>query len=86
MSRSNKDKGTKQRGPRFSNYHPLLPKRYVPAWQLDMKNRAVVIQVRYNLAANNYILLLLLLQNGKIYGSGDNWKGHVSYFLQGRGQ
>lgn len=29
----------------FSAHHPMIPKRYVPAWQLDMKNRKLIIQV-----------------------------------------
>lgn len=31
--------------PLFSAHHPLLPRRYVPAWQLDMKNRKLLSQV-----------------------------------------
>ena len=30
---------------RFSSHHPMIPKRYVPAWQLDMKNRERIIEV-----------------------------------------
>jgi len=30
----------------FSRYHPLIPKRYVPQWQTDMKNRKLIIDVR----------------------------------------
>ncbi len=29
----------------FSAYHPMVPKRYVPPWQLDMKNRARTLEV-----------------------------------------
>ena len=29
----------------FSGYHPMVPKRYVPPWQLDMKNRARTLEV-----------------------------------------
>lgn len=29
----------------FSAKHPMIPKRYVPPWQLDMKNRARTLQV-----------------------------------------
>lgn len=31
----------------FSVHHPLLPRRYVPAWQLDMKNRGNISQVKW---------------------------------------
>ena len=31
----------------FSAHHPMIPKRYVPAWQLDMKNRKLIIQNCY---------------------------------------
>lgn len=30
---------------RFSAKHPMIPKRYVPPWQLDMKNRERTLQV-----------------------------------------
>ena len=30
---------------RFSSHHPMIPKRYVPAWQLDMKNRERIMEV-----------------------------------------
>ena len=30
---------------RFSNHHPMIPKHYVPPWQLDMKNRYRIIEV-----------------------------------------
>jgi len=29
----------------FSRYHPMIPKRYVPQWQTDMKNRKLIIDV-----------------------------------------
>lgn len=29
----------------FSAHHPLIPKLYVPAWQQDMENRKLIIQV-----------------------------------------
>ena len=29
----------------FSAYHPMIPKRYVPPWQLDMKNRTRTLEV-----------------------------------------
>lgn len=29
----------------FSSHHPMIPKRYVPPWQLDMKNRYRIIEV-----------------------------------------
>ena len=29
----------------FSAFHPLIPRRYVPAWQTDMKNRRLIIKV-----------------------------------------
>lgn len=32
--------------PVFSSFHPLIPKHYVPEWQLDMKNRRLIIQVQ----------------------------------------
>jgi len=87
--------------PRFSNHHPLLPKRYVPPWQLDMKNRAILIQVKNNNCMEiwlntciklhvcyiNYIpVYYIIIQNGKVYSKQGNWKGHVSMFLQGRGK
>ncbi len=31
---------------RFSAHHPTIPRRYVPEWQTDMKNRALIVQVR----------------------------------------
>ena len=30
---------------RFSAHHPMIPKRYVPPWQLDMKNRTRILEV-----------------------------------------
>ena len=30
----------------FSSYHPMIPKRYVPPWQLDMKNRSEILEVK----------------------------------------
>ena len=30
---------------KFSGYHPVIPKRYVPRWQTDMKNRKLTIDV-----------------------------------------
>jgi len=30
---------------KFSGYHPVIPKRYIPQWQTDMKNRKLIIQV-----------------------------------------
>ena len=30
----------------FSRYHPMIPKRYVPQWQTDMKNRKLIVEVR----------------------------------------
>ena len=29
----------------FSAYNPMVPHRYVPEWQLDMKNRENIIKV-----------------------------------------
>ena len=29
----------------FSVHHPLIPTRYVPAWQLDMRNRRNIVKV-----------------------------------------
>ena len=29
----------------FSAHHPIIPTRYVPEWQLDMKNRTNIIKV-----------------------------------------
>lgn len=29
----------------LSAHHPLIPRRYVPAWQTDMENRKLIIQV-----------------------------------------
>lgn len=31
---------------KFSAHHPMIPRRYVPAWQLDMQNRRNIIKVR----------------------------------------
>jgi len=31
--------------PRFTVHHPMIPQRYVPPWQLDMKNRKQIILV-----------------------------------------
>jgi hypothetical protein len=31
--------------PRFSAYHSMIPKRYVPSWLLDIKNRKLITQV-----------------------------------------
>ena len=41
---------------RFSAYHPMIPKRYIPAWQVDMKNRKLIIKVRYKWMSNSYVL------------------------------
>lgn len=30
--------------PKFSAYHPVIPKLYTPAWKLDMKNRDRIIE------------------------------------------
>ena len=30
--------------PKFSAYHPVIPKLYTPEWKLDMKNRASIVQ------------------------------------------
>eukprot|EP00118_Oscarella_pearsei_P028952 m.3344 g.3344 ORF g.3344 m.3344 type:complete len:99 (+) comp9280_c0_seq1:22-318(+) len=30
--------------PKFSRHHPMIPRRYVPGWQLDMKNRKATIE------------------------------------------
>ena len=35
----------------FSARHPMVPTLYVPAWQLDMKNRKLILQVRKKLAS-----------------------------------
>ena len=32
-------------GALFSAHHPMIPRLYVPAWQLDMKNRRLISQV-----------------------------------------
>lgn len=29
----------------LSAHHPLIPRRYVPEWQSDMRNRALIVQV-----------------------------------------
>ena len=29
----------------LSAHHPLIPRRYVPAWQTDMENRKLIIEV-----------------------------------------
>ena len=29
----------------FSPHHPMIPDRYVPAWQMDMENRRSIIKV-----------------------------------------
>ncbi|CAI8005917.1 hypothetical protein GBAR_LOCUS4480 [Geodia barretti] len=29
---------------KFSAHHPMIPRRYVPAWQLDMQNRGNIIK------------------------------------------
>ncbi|XP_003387933.2 PREDICTED: uncharacterized protein LOC100641770 [Amphimedon queenslandica] len=29
---------------RFSSHHPMIPKHYVPPWQLDMKNRYRILE------------------------------------------
>lgn len=31
--------------PVFSLHHPMVPKRYVPEWQMDMKNRKLIAMV-----------------------------------------
>lgn len=33
----------------FSAHHPLIPKRYVPQWQLDMENRRNIGKVKQTL-------------------------------------
>nr|XP_002129969.1 testis-expressed protein 43-like isoform X1 [Ciona intestinalis] len=33
-----------QHVPNFSRLHPVIPKRYVPEWKTDMKNRNKLIQ------------------------------------------
>ncbi|XP_028403014.1 testis-expressed protein 43-like [Dendronephthya gigantea] len=30
--------------PVWSRHHPVIPKRYVPAWTTDMKNRRLIVQ------------------------------------------
>jgi len=30
--------------PKFSNLHPMIPKRYVMEWKTDMKNRTRILQ------------------------------------------
>ena len=29
--------------PKFSAYHPVIPKLYTPEWKLDMTNRASIV-------------------------------------------
>ena len=33
-----------QSNPKFSQYHPVIPKLYTPAWKLDMKNRDRIVE------------------------------------------
>ncbi|XP_062509689.1 uncharacterized protein LOC134185827 isoform X2 [Corticium candelabrum] len=35
---------TASTAPLFSRYHPMIPKCYVPPWQLDMNNRRFIIE------------------------------------------
>jgi len=30
--------------PKFSKYHPVIPRRYVPEWKNDMKNRELIVK------------------------------------------
>ena len=34
------------RVPEFSRLHPIIPQRYVPEWNHDMKNRKLIVEVR----------------------------------------
>lgn len=38
------EKPASQTKPKFSNYHPIIPKNYTPAWKLDMKNRGLIVE------------------------------------------
>ena len=38
------EKPASQIKPKFSIYHPIIPKNYTPAWKLDMKNRELIVE------------------------------------------
>lgn len=70
----------------FSVHHPMIPTFYVPAWQLDMQNRRNIIKVwRFQSECSLYQFShSVLIQNCELAGN-PLWRGHVSYFLNGRG-
>ncbi|XP_071963182.1 sperm-associated microtubule inner protein 10-like [Antedon mediterranea] len=35
---------TNSRVPKFSKLHPIIPRRYVPEWKNDMKNRELIVK------------------------------------------
>ena len=39
--------------PKFTPYHPLIPKLYISAWKQDMKNRDLIVE-NCNLAGLPY--------------------------------
>lgn len=72
----------------FSTSHPLIPQRYVPPWQLDMKNRQLTIEVLTGcfiaVLDNQSVPFEFAFQNCK-KGGLDTWEGHISHFWQRRG-
>ena len=82
--------------PRFSRHHPMVPKRYVPQWQLDMKNRDLIIKVRLRYArvvsrkthATLFSFLFRILKSsGTVLGPGTlvrSFKEEVNNFFSCR--
>lgn len=47
--------------PKFSSHHPMIPQRYVPQWQLDMKNRKQIIMVAMSYSYKDYLLIFIII-------------------------
>ncbi|XP_063958748.1 sperm-associated microtubule inner protein 10-like [Lytechinus pictus] len=43
MAEKKQDGTSYQSIPRFSKLHPVIPRRYVPEWKNDMKNRELLV-------------------------------------------
>lgn len=74
---SDKDKGTK-----FSSYHPIIPKIYTPAWKLDMKNRDRIIEncKEANIPYQEIEATLYLEKRERLYKEGCKYKSSTKDF------
>ena len=61
--------------PKFSSYHPIIPKNYTPAWKLDMKNRERLVEnAKTKPIPHDGLETTLYLEKRERFSSGEDRK------------